>query len=130
MRSLTVIVAAVCCVGLSTPAAEAHRKAKSAEATGIKRATLAQCGTGQRCRFERARVSTVNARYAFGDASGRDYGVTVILRRRSAKATRWTRVTSIGGGAPDCRQFRSMPRAVVREFGLGGLRDGRYVDQC
>lgn len=122
-RSRGVMSSVLCCVLLllvAAPATRADRRATGSQAAGIKAALLRTCSLSQgACRWiGGARVSSVDARYGFGEAGGDSYDGSGFVRRTSRSASKWTTLAVQGGGAEDCRYWRShgVPLRVLRDF--------------
>ncbi len=70
------------------------------------------------------RISTVDERFAFGGAHGKNYYNGALLKRR--RDTNHWRVLAIqGGGAMTCAWWlRYAPAAVLTDLGIEGLYEG------
>lgn len=112
-------------LALSAPAADAARRPTRPEAKAIKRIALRTCGhpAGRPCRFHRARVSTRDGRFAWGNVTGEGFS-GVLLKRRTPHGTRFRVVGTQGGGIGSCDYWRARaPRPVLRDLRVVGLTD-------
>lgn len=120
----TFAVLLVCACGVSAPAS-ASRAPSKVEKRQIRKAAVADCRKRgeQGCRAATARVSTVDERYAFGGAAGRNYYNGALLKR-DASSRRWRVLEIQGGGAVNCSTWtRLAPPAVLNDLGLEGLSE-------
>jgi hypothetical protein len=124
---MKVKIGAVCTVlaalAVAAPLAQASRAPSAREKAAIKRVALKKCNRNapEPCRFHRARVSTVNARYAWADVTTEGFSA-VLLKRPGAHSRRFRVVAVQGGGVETCRHWRAhAPRAVLRDLHVKGL---------
>jgi hypothetical protein len=117
------LVAAVAAASPFEAQSIAARRATAPEAAAIERVVMRNCEAAQKhCRWQRARTSTVNARFAVGFAGGDSYDNSAILRRSSKRRQDWKILIVLGGGVRACSEYarRGVPNAVVRDLKIGG----------
>jgi hypothetical protein len=125
--SFLTLLAVLC---LAAPAV-ADRKPSKAEKSAIKAVSLEACGSPPGgCEFHGARISTANARFAWGDVTGE--GFSGVLVKRPTKRSRRFRVVGMqGGGIGECSYWRARaPRAVLRDLRISGLVASGDVRRC
>jgi hypothetical protein len=110
--------------GLAAAPATADRRATKREAAAIKPVALKACATpAGPCRFHGARVSTVNARFAWANVSAEGFS-GALLKRPTARSRRFRVIGVQGGGIGECSYWRARaPRAVLRDLRIAGLVD-------
>jgi hypothetical protein len=131
MRRISLALTLLAALALAAPAA-ADRKATKAERAAIKPVALDACGSPPGgCKFHGARVSTANARFAWGDVTGEGFS-GVLVKRPTRRSDRWRVVASQGGGIGSCSYWRKhAPRAVLRDLRIVGIVGDNYeVRNC
>jgi hypothetical protein len=125
--SFLTLLAVLC---LAAPAA-ADRKPSKAEKSAIKAVSLKACGSPPGgCRFRGARISTANARFAWGDVTGEGFS-GVLVKRPTKRSHRFRVIGTQGGGIGECRYWRARaPRAVLRDLRISGLVASGDVRNC
>jgi hypothetical protein len=125
--SFLTLLAVLC---LAAPAA-ADRKPSKAEKSAIKAVSLKACGSPPGgCRFGGARISTANARFAWGDVTGEGFS-GVLVKRPTKRSRRFRVIGSQGGGIGECSYWRARaPRAVLRDLRISGLVASGDVRNC
>jgi curli biogenesis system outer membrane secretion channel CsgG len=117
---------------LAAPSAHADRAPTKAERAAIKPVALEACRSPvDDCEFRGARVSTANARYAWGNAVGEGFS-GALLKRPTRHSRRFRVIASQGGGIGECSYWRKRaPRAVLRDLRIRGLvGDSGEVRNC
>jgi hypothetical protein len=125
--SFLTLLAVLC---LAAPAA-ADRKPSKAEKSAIKAVSLKACGSPPGgCRFGGARISTANARFAWGDVTGEGFS-GVLVKRPTKRSRRFRVIGTQGGGIGECSYWRARaPRAVLRDLRTSGLVASGDVRNC
>ena len=117
--ALLAIGATFCSV--AAPAA-ADRRPSKAERRAIERVALEKCGSTD-CEFRRARVSTRNPRFAWGNVFAEGFS-GVLVKRPTSRSRRFRVVGWQGGGIGSCDYWRGRaPAAVLRDLRIAGVVD-------
>ena len=108
----------------------ADRKPTATEEAAIERVAVAACAAPQGdCAFRGARVSTADARFAWGKIIGEGISGVLVKRKRGTEDFRV--VGTQGGGIGACPYWRRRaPRAVLRDLRVRGLVKSGDVRNC
>lgn len=134
--ALAMAVAAVMCVVALTAVAGATRPARRAESRAIQRLLL-QTWRRSCCsrpfHYQGARVSTVDARYAFGAIADNscNYLFGWFLKRPRLRSQRWRTVAYLQDSLAECSYFRRhLPEPVIRDFHVQGGNSRGILSDC
>ncbi len=130
MRRISLALTLLAALALAAPAA-ADRKPTKAEKAAIKPVALDACGSPPGgCTFHGARISTANARFAWGNVTGEGFS-GVLVKRPTKRSHRFRVIGSQGGGIGECSYWRSLaPRAVLRDLRIAGLVKSGDTRNC
>jgi hypothetical protein len=113
-------LAVVACVvtGFWAVAAFGQRPATVRETAIIRAVAMRACGWPKyACKWNGARVSTIDPRYAYGQSVYEGFS-GVLVRRVSVVPLRYAIVRKLGGGAEPCGSFPLSIRRVVKDLRL------------
>lgn len=129
-RGLALLSGLVVSFAVATSPAVAARPATAAEGAAIKRVTVSKCGVPGGCRWNGARVSTANPRYAWANVFGE--GISgMLVRRPSTNGERFRVIATQGGGIGECAEWRThAPKRVLRDLRIKGLVASGNVVTC
>lgn len=125
---LAPLVAVLAAASLFEAQSIAARRATTREARAIERVVMRNCAAAQQhCRWQNARISTVNARFAVGFAGGDSYDNSAILRRSSNRRQDWKILIVLGGGVRACSEYTH--KGCSQRRGQGS-QDRRHDDKA
>lgn len=130
-------------VALSPASSLAQRSPTRSESKSLKSYALSWCrehlgavkstckyGRQSKSKDNRTRVSTVSPRYAWADVVGEGLS-GLVVRRPKKTGGKWKVIAISGGGVSECTDWtKKMPKSVVRDLRLVGLKSGGEVGRC